>query len=377
MDTKIISEAQRQDSNLLKKIKSNINFSTQTVDGHSVIMENDRIYMPTILQERTLNWYHHFLCHPGRTRMEKTLRETMTWPGLTSQVKRCCKYCSICQKLKKKQKKYGYLPPKEAEDKPWEIVCVDLIGPYTVKTPSGHKSLTTMTMIDPATSWFEITVVPEDDKSSARVSQLFNNTWLSRYPRPRYITYDNNSEFKFHFKSLCETYGIKRKPTSLKNPQANSIIERVHQVLGNMLRTYELDKEDLDPVDPWGPFLNGVAWAIRSTYHTTLEATPGSLIYGRHMLHDLDYLANWERISSRKQQVIDAANVRENKKRVKHDYKVDDKVLIHKDGILRKLESPTEGPYTILQVYTNGTIRIQRGAVRERMNIRRLSPYFE
>ncbi len=52
---------------------------------------------------------------------------------------------------------------------------------------------------------------------------------------------DNGSEFKLHFERLCDSYGIKRKPTTVKNPQANAVLERVHQVLGQMLRTAELD----------------------------------------------------------------------------------------------------------------------------------------
>ena len=64
-------------------------------------------------------------------------------------------------------------------------------------------------MIDPATGWFEIVDIPMFDlkevtlgndeyidKSSARVSQLFNNTWVCRYPRPRKVVFDNSSEFK-------------------------------------------------------------------------------------------------------------------------------------------------------------------------------------
>ncbi len=82
---------------------------------------------------------------------------------------------------------------------------------------------------------------PYFDKSSAQISNLVYKTWFSRYPRCRYIIYDNGSEFKLHFQSLCNTYGIKRKPTSVKNPQANVILERIHGVLGNMLRTSELD----------------------------------------------------------------------------------------------------------------------------------------
>jgi hypothetical protein len=69
-----------------------------------------------------------------------------------------------------------------------------------------------MTFIDPATGWFEILAeVPTfdleqvkqaggnkeyTDKWSARVSQLFNNTWLSRYPRAIEEVYNNGSEFK-------------------------------------------------------------------------------------------------------------------------------------------------------------------------------------
>ena len=51
--------------------------------------------------------------------------------------------------------------------------------------------------------------------------------------------------------------------------------------------------------------------------------------------------------------------------------------LIIKDGIFRKLDCPKEGPFEITDVYANGTVRIQRGAVNERINIRRLEPHFE
>ncbi len=47
-----------------------------------------------------------------------------------------------------------------------------------------------------------------------------------------------------------------------------------------MLRTFELDKRELNDADPWAPFLSATAWAIRSTYHTSLDATPGELVFG-------------------------------------------------------------------------------------------------
>ena len=67
---------------------------------------------------------------------------------------------------------------------PWETVCIDLVGPYTVTDKFGNdRTLLAMTFVDPATGWFEITEIPE--KSSARISHIFNSTWLARYPRPK------------------------------------------------------------------------------------------------------------------------------------------------------------------------------------------------
>jgi hypothetical protein len=62
-----------------------------------------------------------------------------------------CKTCKKCQLIKKARRKYGHLQTKEAESDPWTQVHIDLVGPWTVQTPSGKKYLSTLTCIDPAT----------------------------------------------------------------------------------------------------------------------------------------------------------------------------------------------------------------------------------
>ena len=62
------------------------------------------------------------------------------------------------------------------------------------------------------------------------------------------------------------------------------ILERVHQVLMMMFCTAELDMaKTLTPSDI-DTFLTNASWAIRSTYHTVLKASPGAAIFGRDML---------------------------------------------------------------------------------------------
>ena len=365
--------------------------------------------IPRKLQQRAVMWYHHYLQHPGHTRLEETLRAVMYWKSMRTTIWSYVKKCRSCQINKRRVKKFGKLPSKLVTQKPWAVLCVDLIGPYTLKSKDGTQiDFMCLTMIDPATSWFKVVELPvvnhvqttpekgKDkgkstktthytvdkqqyfDKSSSQISQLVYKTWLCRYPCCQQIIYDNGSEFKLHFAALCDSYGIKRKPTSVKNPQANAILERVHQVLGQMLRTSEIDMANSVSPDDVDVFLDNAAWAIRSTYHTVLKASPGAAIFGRDMLFDIPYLADWHKIGEYRQKLTDQNTLRENKTRVDYDYKVNEKVLIAKDGILRKSESKYgKDPWTITTVHTNGTIRVQHGTKSERINIRRVTPYVE
>jgi hypothetical protein len=132
---------------------------------------------------------------------------------------------------------------------------------------------------------------------------------------------------------------MKHKPTTIKNPQANAICEGIHQVLGAMMRTSEIDMaKSVEPTDI-DTFINNAAWAIHSTYHTVLKASPGAAISGRNMLFNIPFIADWKQIGEYRQRQTDLGNERENKKSVDYDYKVGDKLLIHKDGRLRKAES--------------------------------------
>ena len=158
--------------------------------------------------------------------------------------------------------------------------------------------------------------------------------WLTRYPWPTRITFDRGSEFIGHeFKRMIkEDYDIKAKPITVRNPQANAIVEQVHQTIGNMIKTFQLEDNYLDEDDPWAGILSATAFAVRSTYHTTLQATPGQLVFGRDMILNIQHTANWKAIKDRKQQIIKKNNLRENRTRIPHTYRRGEKVLLRRDG---------------------------------------------
>jgi hypothetical protein len=70
----------------------------------------------------------------------------------------------------------------------------------------------------------------------------------------------------------------------------------VHQVLRQMVHTAEIDMADSVTPNDVNVFLDNVAWAVCSIYHTVLKASPGAAIYGRDMLFDIPFVNDWHNI---------------------------------------------------------------------------------
>jgi hypothetical protein len=145
-----------------------------------------------------------------------------------------------------------------------------------------------------------------------------------------------------------------------------------------MLRTSQLDMAETVKPSDIDVFLSDAAWAICSTHYTVLKASPGAAIFGQDMLFDIPFIADWQKIGEHRQKLTDLNNARENKGRIDYDYKVGQKVLLNKEGIIRNTEPRWhKKPRLITSVHTNGTITVQCGNKIERMNIRRVKPFEE
>ena len=121
-------------------------------------------------------------------------------------------------------------------------------------------------MIDTVTGWSEITKY--NNKRSISIKNLVETMCLSRYPRLTEITYDQVSEFIVHYfkKYLIETeYGITAKPSTSENTTSSTILERIHQVLGNLLKTCKMTQTYVDKDDPSSGVLEAAAFEIFST----------------------------------------------------------------------------------------------------------------
>jgi hypothetical protein len=234
-------------------------------------------------------------------------------------------------------------------------------------------------MIDPATGWFEIAEIPS--RRADDVINILEFSWLTRYPRPTEIILDRGKEFAAEVqRTIKNEYGIIKKLITTRNPQANSVVERVHQTIHNMTRIWGIrSKEDLDKDFRWLGVLSAVRQAVVSTVHTTTRATPTQLVFGRDALLNVSFVADWQYIKERKQKLILQNNKKENKTRREHTYSVGDRVMVKEDPNRKHGSDRWSGPYTLTQVNDNGTVKLSKvapngGAVIQTWNVRNIDP---
>jgi hypothetical protein len=117
-----------------------------------------------------------------------------------------------------------------------------------------------------------------------------------------------------------------------------------------------------------------VVFALCSTYHTTLRAMPGQLVFGRDMILNVQHLTDWRVIKKHKQQLIHKNNQLENSKQIPYQYQIGDYVMLENHRA-NKYQQPYSGPYHIQQVNTNGTVHLKMGAVTDTVNICSIHPF--
>ena len=342
-----------------------------------------KIVIPVTLVQPTLEWFHHTLNHPGSTRMLSTINKHFWFPKMRIKVEEHVKTCDICQRIKGPFPKLGKLPIKHNENNPWEEVQVDLVGPWQFKlNPKWKVSVLAVTAICPFTGLCEILRVK--NKTCAHIATRFYQMWLTRYPRPLRCIHDNGGEFcAQEFQDLLKYHGIQDVRTTAKNPQANSIIERMHLTIGSMLRAMLSDAhqnkrsllaQDID--DFIDTALSSSAYAINAAVHSVTSETPGAFVYQRDMNLPIQSIAHWETVRLKKQKSIHRNFMKENNRRKHFDWQPGMEILLeNNEG--EKMSAKAIGPFRIEKVHTNGTVTIKlKPRTFQRINIRRIKPYY-
>ena len=219
------------------------------------------------------------------------------------------------------------------------------------------------------------------EKTANAIANWLEIHWLNWYPWHTEMTMDKGQEIAREVsKTLKNKHGVKRKIVTSRNPQVNSMIERCHKTLHNMIRSAQIkDKRELDSFFGFKGVLAACWKVMNSAVHTTACAMPTQLVFGQDAMLNASFQADWQFIKEWKQRLIIQNNKRENAKRKPHMYNADDMVVV-KAGAGRKHGSdPYLDPMRITQVNDNGTVKFVKvpnngGAVSQTWNIRNIEP---
>eukprot|EP00804_Cyclotella_cryptica_P015823 CCRYP_006328-RE/>CCRYP_006328-RE protein AED:0.09 eAED:0.09 QI:0/-1/0/1/-1/1/1/0/883 len=380
-----IHEQQQQDDKLLAlQVKYPDNYVYMDLDddvNDIIFYKKDptkadwKIAVPESMIPDTVQWFHQVMGHPDDRRLRDTLSQRYHHPKVRYHVDRL--KCRDCQKYKLAGRGYGLLPKREVRIAPWEEVAIDLIGPWKVKVNGRQVEVNALTCIDTASNLVELIWI--ENKTAKHIRDKFMQSWLCRYPRPVRCLHDKGGEFiGSSFQWLLEMLSIEDVCSMSKNPQSNAICERMHQTVGNVLRTLVHTNHPHNMTNAKhivDDALATVMHAMRTTVATTIGSCPGSLAFSGDMFLNVPLIADWQSIARNRELHVNENLRCANRKRCQYDYAPGQQVL-KKVNNPTKLGVRTEGPYTIECVHINGNLTIVlREGVTERINIHRVRPY--
>jgi hypothetical protein len=108
-----------------------------------------------------------------------------------------------------------------------------------------------------------------------------------------------------------------------KKTQSNAVCERIHQTLGNILRTllHGNTPKNIASAEQYVDKALSIAMhAMQAGAQSTLGSNPGNLVFNRDMFLNIPLIADWHAITQRREHFIHENLMRENQKRRGYNY---------------------------------------------------------
>ena len=233
-----------------------------------------QVCVPQPLVDKVIRMAHETLLsgHQGIKRTtDKILRE-FYFPLLATKVKRFVKSCDLCQRCSNKN--VGGVAPIQSmpiSSEVFETVYIDLVGEIIPNSAEGHKYI--LTMIDSATRFF--IAIPLKKTDSVTIAETLMSQFCI-FGIPSMIHMDHGSNLNSELmRQLYDLYGVSIRHSSIYHPQGNSVIERNHATMKNILK-----KLITEQPRQWHRFIAPLLFAMRSTPNVTGYSS-FELMFGR------------------------------------------------------------------------------------------------
>ena len=236
--------------------------------------QENRLYAPRDQRKSILEKYHDNLGHMGLDSILTLIKRRYYWPNLEDDVSQYCLNCEKCQLYRSgRQKKTVFVTPVPPVAIPFDRWGLDFVGRLS-ETRSGNKFI--ITAIDYASRWLVAKAVKSMEENVV-VDFLFREIF-SNYGVPSEILTDRGKSFLGSgVQEFVRKYQVNHLKTSPYHPQTNGMVERVHAVLNQSIRTLSLGD------DRWDECLEQAVFGIRIRKHSVTKFSPFELIYGQEV----------------------------------------------------------------------------------------------
>ena len=345
----------------------------RTVDDHdseSVSL----LVLPKSRRKKVLELAHERLGHMGARRVKSIIRQNFAWPGMGQDIIKHCRSCVLCQKGAKAPARKVPLMERAVLSEPFEVLAVDLVGPFPLGK-GGYRYL--LTAICMASKWPE--AIPLKKMTAMAVAEglieIFARTGV-----PLQLVSDQGTQFVGKVvKQLCQCLHIEKINTTPYHPEGNGVVERLHGTLVPMLT--KASSQGLD----WVGQVPFALFALRSAPNRDTLYSPFELVYGRQVRTPLDILhqgwvevdfeqlntsewADWlvDRLecwheTMRQRNIVAGRKRKElfDRKAVERSFEVGDRVLCRIPGMTHKLQESWHGPYPVVEVLSRVDYRVE------------------
>ena len=303
--------------------------------------------------------------HLGINKTYHKISNRFYWPGLKSDVSKYCKTCHTCQMVGKPNQTIpkAQLQPIPAFDEPFNRILIDCVGPLP-RTKSGNEYLLTIMC---TSTRFPEAIPLRNIKTKSIVKALIK--FFTFVGLPKSVQSDQGSNFMSGiFQQVMHELGIKQFRSSAYHPESQGALERFHQTLKNMIRSYCFDTEK-----DWDEGIHLLLFAVRESVQESLGFSPFELVFGHSVRGPLKllkekFLSNDETPLNLLQYVSDFRNrlsraceiarsnlkTSQGKMKARYDNHVIDRKFKPGDKVLallpipgRPLQARYFGPYTI------------------------------
>ena len=221
----------------------------------------------------------------GHLGINKTYQKIIThfyWPGIRKDVVEFCKTCHTCQVIGKPNQSIPKAPlkPIPAFEEPFSRILIDCVGPLP-KTKRGNQYLLTIMC---ASTRFPEAIPLRNIKAQTIIQAL--TKYFTLFGLPKSIQSDQGSNFMSGiFQQVMHELKIKQYKSTAYHPESQGALERFHQTLKRMMRTFCLETEK-----DWDDGVHLLLFAARESVQDSLGFSPFDLVFGHTVRGPLNLL---------------------------------------------------------------------------------------